>query len=436
MKVLVVGSGGREHALAYRVAASDRVEKVYVAPGNAGSAREPGVENIPVAAMDFEALVAFGNSHGIDLTIIGPEQPLVAGVVDRFNEAGLRCFGPTAAAARLEGSKSYAKAFLEKYGIPTASYRVFDERQAALAHLARVDYPVVVKADGLAAGKGVVVARSAEEAEASVREMLSGKILGGAGSRLVIEEFLVGEEASFIVMADGEEAIPFSSSQDHKAARDGDEGPNTGGMGACSPAPVVTPAVHRRIMDEVIHPTIRGMSLEGTPYLGFLYAGLMIDEDGAPRVVEFNCRFGDPEAQPVLLRMTSDLPELCIAAIDGSLAGRDISFDPRASLALVLASGGYPGPYETGTSIEGLAAADAMQDVKVFHAGTSLSEDGSQVSTSGGRVLGVTAIADTLAGAQQLAYRAAGRVRFDGVYYRSDIGYRAVARERTAERPA
>ncbi len=428
MKVLIIGSGGREHALAYRALQSAQVDKVYVAPGNAGTALEDGMENVAIGVNDFDAQIAFVKENGIDLTIIGPEDPLVKGVVDRFTEAGLTCFGPSMAAAQLEGSKSYTKRFLQKYDIPTAAYEVFDAVDAAVAHLETQQFPIVIKADGLAAGKGVVIAESLDEAKATVADMLSGNVLGGAGSTVVIEDFLQGEEASFIVIADGTNVIPFASSQDHKAAYDGDEGPNTGGMGAYSPAPVVTPAVHDRIMEEVINPTIKGMAAEGAPYTGFLYAGLMIDKSGAPKVIEFNCRHGDPETQPIMSRMTSDLPALCLAAINGELAGREITFDERTALTVVVASGGYPGSYETGKSISGLAQADAQAGVKVFHAGTGLNDSG-DVLTAGGRVLGVTGMGNSVTEAQSVAYAATDAIGFAGKFMRSDIGYRAVARE-------
>lgn len=424
MRILVTGSGGREHALAWRIAQSPGVEQVFVAPGNAGTAQDAGLQNVDIGVMDFDAQIAFARDNDIDLTVIGPEDPLVGGVVDRFRQAGLKCFGPDAGAAQLEGSKSFTKLFLERHGIPTAAYRVFEQPDAAIAYAEQFKPPIVIKADGLAAGKGVVLARSQEEAAATIRDMLSGNTLGGAGSRIVIEEFLQGEEASFIVIADGSTGLPFASSQDHKAAFDGDQGPNTGGMGAYSPAPVVTPELHDRIMAQVIEPTLAGMAADGHPYTGFLYAGLMIDDDGQPKVIEFNCRFGDPETQPIMCRLQSDLVELMLAALDGALAGQKIEFDDRAALTVVMASGGYPGSYEKGLEITGLAD---VENAKVFHAGTAV-VDGKTV-TSGGRVLGVTALGQTVAEAQQRAYEACSKVSFPGQMMRSDIGYRAVARE-------
>ena len=424
IKVLVTGSGGREHGLAWRVAQSDLVERVYVAPGNAGTALEPGIENIDIGPMDFGAQIEFVKTNDISRTIIGPEDPLVAGVVDRFRAAGLACFGPSQLAAQLEGSKSFTKDFLKKYQIPTADYEVFDDTQAAIAYVGTRQIPIVIKADGLAAGKGVVIAQSLDEAISTITEMLAGEVLGGAGRTVVIEDFLPGEEASFIVIADGEHFLPFASSQDHKAALDGDKGPNTGGMGAYSPAPVVTPEVHQRIVDQVIAPTIEGMKAEGHPYTGFLYAGLMIDEDGNPGVIEFNCRFGDPETQPVMSRLKTDLVELIYAALEGRLEGHPIDFDVRSALTVVIASGGYPGSYETGKVIHGL---DQVIDAKVFHAGTKLIDD--KVVTSGGRVLGVTALGDSVGEAKQKAYKAVKEIQFEGVSFRRDIGYRAIARE-------
>ncbi|SCZ52051.1 phosphoribosylamine--glycine ligase [Thiohalomonas denitrificans] len=425
MKVLVIGGGGREHALAWKVAQSPRVERVYVAPGNAGTAREPKLENVAIAAEDIPALLAFAADKA-DLTIVGPEAPLVQGIVDKFRDAGLRCFGPTGAAARLEGSKAFSKDFLARHGIPSAAYRTFTDCDSALDYLHERETPIVVKADGLAAGKGVIVAQSLEEAEAAVRDMLSGNAFGEAGHRVVIEEFLEGEEASFIVMVDGQHVLPMATSQDHKRVGEGDTGPNTGGMGAYSPAPVVTEAVDRRIMAEVILPTVKGMADEGHPYTGFLYAGLMITPDGTPRVIEYNCRFGDPETQPIMLRMQSDLVAHCEAALDGRLDGEQARWDTRASLGVVMVAGGYPGNYRKGDIIEGLEDADA-EDVKVFHAGTA-EKDGTVV-TSGGRVLCVTALGETVSAARERAYRAAGGIRWDGVYLRHDIGYRAINRE-------
>ncbi len=427
MKVLVTGSGGREHALAWRAAQSPDVEVVYVAPGNAGTAGEGKLTNVDIDVMDFDAQIDFAVENGVDLTLIGPEAPLVEGVVDAFAKAGLACFGPGRQAAQLEGSKSFTKAFLARHGIPTAAYDVFEEPEAAIAFARSMSTPVVIKADGLAAGKGVVIARTFDEAEHTIRDMLEGNAFGAAGARVVIEEFLEGEEASFIVIADGEHFVPFATSQDHKAAFDGDEGPNTGGMGAYSPAPVVTPEVNERIIREVIEPTIRGMAEEGNPYTGFLYAGLMITPAGEPKVIEFNCRFGDPETQPIMMRMTSDLVDLCQAAIRGELAGRTIDFDERVGLTVVMAAGGYPASYDKGDPIDGLSTLDAVVDGKVFHAGTSL-RDGSVV-TNGGRVLGVTALGNSVREAQAAAYRMIEGIHFRDAHYRRDIGYRAIARE-------
>jgi phosphoribosylamine--glycine ligase len=427
MNILIIGSGGREHALAWKAAQSPLADKVLVAPGNAGTAREPKVENVAIAADDVERLVAFAREREVGLTIVGPEAPLVLGVVDAFRAAGLKCFGPTKGAAQLEGSKAFAKDFLVRHGIPTAGYATFTALDPALAHLRERGAPIVVKADGLAAGKGVIIAKTLAEAEAAVRDMLAGNAFGAAGHRVVIEEFLDGEEASFIVMADGEHALPMATSQDHKRVGDGDTGPNTGGMGAYSPAPVVTPAVHRRVMDEVIQPTVRGMAAEGLPYTGFLYAGLMIMPDGTPKVIEYNCRFGDPETQPIMLRMRSDLVAHCLAALDGRLDAEHAEWDTRAALGVVLAAGGYPGDYRKGDAIDGLDGADSA-DAKVFHAGTG--ERDGRVVTSGGRVLCATALGVDVREAQQRAYALVDRIRWDGMIFRRDIGYRAVARER------
>ncbi|WP_336365783.1 phosphoribosylamine--glycine ligase [Marinobacter sp. C2H3] len=426
MNILVIGSGGREHALAWKAAQSPRADRVFVAPGNAGTAREPGLENVDIDVMDLDGLVRFAQENAVGLTIVGPEAPLVAGVVDRFREHGLAIFGPSAGAAQLEGSKAFTKDFLARQQIPTAAYANFTDVDDALAYVRQQGAPIVVKADGLAAGKGVIVAMTLAEAEDAIRDMLAGNAFGDAGSRVVIEEFLDGEEASFIVMVDGEHVLPMATSQDHKRVGDGDTGPNTGGMGAYSPAPVVTDAVHQRIMDEVIYPTVRGMAAEGHPYTGFLYAGLMIDEAGAPKVIEFNCRFGDPETQPIMLRLRSDLVELCLAAVDSRLDQCDSDWDERASVGVVLAAGGYPGSYDKGQEITGLPATDTDGE-KVFHAGTRL--DGDRVLTSGGRVLCATALGETVAEAQQRAYELARRIHWDGVFYRTDIGYRAIARE-------
>ncbi|MBL6691214.1 MAG: phosphoribosylamine--glycine ligase [Pseudomonadales bacterium] len=424
LNLLVIGSGGREHALAWKLAASDRVARVYVAPGNAGTALEEKLENVDISPMDFDALVAFCRDNQVDFTVVGPEDPLVAGIVDRFTEEGLRCFGPTAAAAQLEGSKSFTKAFLERHGIPTAGFAVFDDIQKATAHVKTLTPPIVIKADGLAAGKGVVLADSTEEAIETLQQMLTGEVLAGAGSSIVIEDFLVGEEASFIVIADGENYLSFATSQDHKAAYDGDEGPNTGGMGAYSPAPVVSDEIHQNILEKVIEPALDGMRSEGNAYTGFLYAGLMIDPAGEPSVIEFNCRFGDPETQPVMSRLESDLATLIEAALDGRLSEMDIQFDAGSALTVVMASGGYPGAYEKGRKISGL---DQVSGAKVFHAGTSLS--GNDVLTSGGRVLGVTALGNSVTEAHRLAYEAVSEISFDAAEYRTDIGYRAIARE-------
>ncbi len=424
MKVLVTGSGGREHALAWRIAQSSGVERVYVAPGNAGTALEDKLENVPISPLDFEGLIQFARANDIGLTVVGPEDPLVAGIVDRFNEAGLRCFGPSKLAAQLEGSKSFTKAFLAKYKIPTGDYRVFSDVEQATNYVAGLSPPIVIKADGLAAGKGVVIAADQTEAVLTIQNMLSGDLADGAGSTIVIEEFLPGEEASFIVVADGENFLPFATSQDHKAAYDGDRGPNTGGMGAYSPAPVVTKEVYRRIIEQVIEPTIAGMQAEGHPYTGFLYAGLMIDESGNPRVIEFNCRFGDPETQPIMSRLQSDLVEIMQGAIDGKLSTMNIAFSDQVALTVVLASGGYPGSYEKGKIVNGL---QQVTEAKVFHAGTSLKDE--TVTTSGGRVLGVTAIGKSVSEAQRKVYSAIKKIDFEGMIYRSDIGYRAIARE-------
>ncbi|UTW11832.1 phosphoribosylamine--glycine ligase [Marinobacterium rhizophilum] len=425
MKVLIIGSGGREHALAWSVARDSGVEKVFVAPGNAATANEAKLENIAIDVMDLDALVAFAHQGAIDLTIVGPEAPLVAGVVDRFRAEGLAIFGPSAAAAQLEGSKAFTKDFLARHRIPTGEYQNFTEIEPALAYVREKGAPIVVKADGLAAGKGVIVAMTLAEAEDAIRDMLAGNAFGNAGSRVVIEEFLDGEEASFIVMVDGENVLAMATSQDHKRVGDGDTGPNTGGMGAYSPAPVVTPEIHQRAMDEVIMPTVRGMAAEGNEYTGFLYAGLMIMADGTPKVIEYNCRFGDPETQPIMLRLKSSLADLCLAAIERRLDQVSIEWDPRPAVGVVMAAGGYPGDYRKGDVIT--EPAQAPDGSKVFHAGTAL-RDG-QVVTAGGRVLCVTALGDTVTDAQQRAYDLLKQVSWDNAYYRTDIAYRAIARE-------
>jgi len=426
MNVLVIGSGGREHALAFKAAQSAKVEKVFVAPGNAGTALESKLENVAIGVEDLDTLVAFAKENHVELTIVGPEAPLVIGVVDRFREEGLAIFGPTAAAAQLEGSKSFTKDFLARHKIPTADYQTFEQIDPALAYLKEKGAPIVVKADGLAAGKGVIVAMTEQEAEDAIRDMLAGNAFGDAGSRVVIEEFLEGEEASFIVMVDGENVLPFATSQDHKRAYNEDKGPNTGGMGAYSPAPVVTAEIHQRIMDEVIYPTVKGMSDEGHPYTGFLYAGLMITADGTPKVIEYNCRFGDPETQPIMLRLQSDLVELIEAANRVELDKTDIQFDSRAAVGVVLAAAGYPGSYPKGDAISGLRV-DYAEGTKVFHAGTK--QDGDNVVTAGGRVLCATALGNTVTEAQQNAYKLVDEINWQGVEFRTDIAYRAIARE-------
>jgi phosphoribosylamine--glycine ligase len=427
MNILIIGNGGREHALAWKVKQSPKVKAVYVAPGNAGTALEPGVNNIAIDVLDIDALVAFAQNNAIDLTIVGPEAPLVAGVVNAFQAANLAIFGPTQQAAQLEGSKAFTKDFLARHRIPTAAYGNFTDKDEAIAYIRTQGAPIVVKADGLAAGKGVILAQTEAEAIAAVEDMLAGNRFGDAGHRVVIEEFLCGEEASFIVMVDGEHALPMATSQDHKARDDGDQGPNTGGMGAYSPAPVVTAEITRRVMDEVIYPTVRGMAAEGNRYTGFLYAGLMIDADGNPKVLEYNCRFGDPETQPIMMRLRSDLVELCLAALDGNLSQTSVDWDPRPALGVVLAAGGYPDDYAKGRVISGLDSAD-QEDTKVFHAGTKLSDTG-QVLTNGGRVLCATALGASVGEAQRKAYQAVQVIQWQDVYFRTDIGYRAIARE-------
>jgi phosphoribosylamine--glycine ligase len=426
MKVLVVGGGGREHALAWKIAQSQRVSEVLVAPGNAGTALEPNMRNLPIAAEDVDALVAYATEHAIELTVVGPEAPLSKGIVDKFRAAGLRCFGPTQQAAQLESSKAFAKDFLARHQIATAAYANFTEIEPALAYIRKMGAPIVVKADGLAAGKGVILAQTEAEAIAAVQDMLAGNAFGAAGSRVVIEEFLLGEEASFIVMVDGEHVLAMASSQDHKARDDGDKGPNTGGMGAYSPAPVVTPAMHERIMQEVIYPTVRGMAADGIPYTGFLYAGVMINAQGEPKVLEFNCRFGDPETQPIMVRLQSDFVDLLEAALDERLDKVTAQWDSRAALGVVLAAGGYPDAYRKGDVILGLEVA-AILDGKVFHAGTA-EQDGAVV-TNGGRVLCAVGLGDSVTKAQAAAYRLVTALDWQGVYYRHDIGHRAIARE-------
>jgi phosphoribosylamine--glycine ligase len=423
MKVLVIGSGGREHALAWKLAQSPRVEEVLVAPGNAGTATEPRCRNLDIRATDLDGLLNAAETEGVAFTVVGPEAPLVAGVVDRFRDAGQLIFGPTAAAAQLEGSKAFAKDFLARHGIPTAYYAVFEDAKLALDHVREHGAPIVIKADGLAAGKGVVVAMTLAEAEAAITDMLEGNAFGEAGSRVVIEEFLEGEEASFISMVDGRTALPMATSQDHKRVGDGDTGPNTGGMGAYSPAPVVTPEVHARIMREVVEPTVRGMAADGMPFTGFLYAGLMITPEGAPKVIEFNVRFGDPETQPVMLRLRSDLVDLVEAAINGRLHEASADWDPRPSLGVVLAAEGYPGTPRTGDVIAGLGV-DPGPDAKVFHAGTAMKNG--QVVTAGGRVLCACALGKDIAEAQRRAYAAAANIHWEGIFHRSDIGWRAL----------
>ena len=428
MNILIIGGGGREHALAWKAAQSPLADTVFVAPGNGGTAQEPGVRNVGIAAEDLDGILAFAQASQVGLTIVGPEAPLVAGLVDRFQAAGLPCFGPSQGAAQLEGSKSFTKDFLRRHGIPTAAYGSFTAIEPALAYLRQVGAPIVVKADGLAAGKGVILAHDLATAEAAVRDMLAENRFGAAGHRVVIEEFLEGEEASFIALVGQGQILPMASSQDHKARDDGDRGPNTGGMGAYSPAPVVTPELHARIMAEVMGPTVEGMAAEGLPYTGFLYAGLMIGADGTPRVLEDNCRFGDPETQPILMRLHSDLVALCLAALDGRLGEMTAHWDPRAALGVVMAAGGYPDAYGKGQVIRGLEAAAQVPDTKVFHAGTTR-VDG-QTLTSGGRVLCVTALGETVGEAQARAYTAVDLIHWPEGFCRRDIGHRAISRER------
>lgn len=427
MKVLVIGGGGREHALAWKAAQSNNVSKVFVAPGNAGTAHEEKLENVAIGAEDIDALKVFASENKIDLTIVGPEAPLVSGIVDQFEAAGLRCFGPSAGAAQLEGSKAFTKDFLARHHIPSGTYQNFTEIAPAVAYIKEQGAPIVIKADGLAAGKGVIVAMTEDEAVAAVNDMLAGNAFGEAGHRVVIEEFLAGEEASYIVMVDGEHILPMATSQDHKAALDGDKGPNTGGMGAYSPAPVVTPEIDARILKEVIEPTVKGMAAEGNPYTGFLYAGLMISSDGAPKVIEYNCRFGDPETQPIMMRLKSDLVALCNSALDKKLDRTSIEWDARPALGVVLAAGGYPADYAKGDVISGIPAATA--DSKVFHAGTA--EKNGQTVTSGGRVLCAVALGENVSKAQAKAYEVVKQISWNGVNFRTDIGHRAISREKS-----
>ena len=426
MKILVVGSGGREHALAWKLAQSKRVTHVWVAPGNGGTASEPQLENVAIDVCDIDKLLQFAQQQQVDLTVIGPEAPLVAGVVDAFTEAGLKCFGPHKFAAQLEGSKAFAKDFFAKYNIPTAAYGVFTDADEAKRFLESQRYPIVIKADGLAAGKGVIIAEDQTHAHQTIDDMLKGNAFGEAGHRVVIEEFLQGEEASFICMVDGKNALALATSQDHKARDNGDKGPNTGGMGAYSPAPVVTNDIHDRVMNEVIAPTIAGMAAEGCPYVGFLYAGLMIDAQGQIKVLEFNCRFGDPETQPIMMRLQSDFSELIEAALNQRLDHVTADWDPRTALGVVMAAGGYPSSYAKGDPIEGIDKANSG-DTKVFHAGTVI-KDGT-LQTNGGRVLCVVSLADTVSEAQKRAYSGCGHIQWSNAYYRTDIGYRAVALE-------
>lgn len=424
MKVLIIGSGGREHALGWKAAQNPSVETVFIAPGNAGTASEPKLENIAIDVEDIQGLVAFAQDNQIELTIVGPEAPLVIGVVDAFQAAGLTIFGPSQAAAQLEGSKAFTKDFLARHQIPTADYANFTEIEPALAYVREKGAPIVIKADGLAAGKGVIVAMTLSEAEDAIKDMLAGNAFGEAGSRVVVEEFLDGEEASFIVMVDGKNVLPMATSQDHKRVGDGDTGPNTGGMGAYSPAPVVTAEIHQRIMDEVIYPTVEGMAAEGAPYTGFLYAGLMIMSDGTPKVIEYNCRFGDPETQPIMMRMQSDLVELCLAGAQGALDKAESKWDPRAAVGVVLAAKGYPAAYAKGGAIKLPQENDAQ---KVFQAGTKF--DGDNLVVNGGRVLCATALGESVTIAQQAAYELTRAIESDDLFYRSDIAYRAIARE-------
>ena len=424
MKILVIGGGGREHALVWKLAESSRTQRIFVAPGNAGTAMEPKTENIPIDADDIPKLLEFAIDHKVDLTVVGPEVPLVAGIVDEFEAVGMACFGPKRLAARMEGSKSFSKGFLSRHNIPSAEYRVFTDPVEACRYIDDVGAPIVVKADGLAAGKGVVIAQTVKEANDAVRSMLSDNIFGEAGTQVVIEEFLTGEEASFIVIADGKHALPLATSQDHKARDNGDLGPNTGGMGAYSPAPVVTPEIHRQVMRDIIRPTLGGMASEGMPYTGFLYVGLMINADGQAKVLEYNCRLGDPETQPIMMRLNSDLVELCQAALDQRLDAVELDWDARVALGVVMAAGGYPGSYRKGIMIRGLPN-QASDSHKLFHAGTRCREGG-QIETNGGRVFCACALADSIKGAQEAVYRLVESVHWDDAYYRTDIGYKAL----------
>ncbi len=426
MKILIIGSGGREHALAWSATNDPRVSEVFVAPGNAATALEPGMSNVAIDVLDIDNLIDFAKENAIDLTIVGPEAPLVAGIVDKFRAADLPIFGPTAGAAQLEGSKAFTKDFLARHNIPSADYQNFTEIEPALAYVREKGAPIVVKADGLAAGKGVIVAMTLEEAEDAIRDMLAGNVFGEAGSRVVVEEFLDGEEASFIVMVDGNNVLSMATSQDHKRVGNGDTGLNTGGMGAYSPAPVVTPDIHQRIMDEVIMPTVKGMKAEGNDYTGFLYAGLMIMADGTPKVIEYNCRFGDPETQPIMLRLKTSIVALCEAALAGKLDTTTAEWDSRCAVGVVMAAGGYPGDYRKGDVIS--FPATTPEGTKIFHAGTK--EDQGQVVTAGGRVLCVTALGNTVTEAQQRAYTLVEQTTWKDAYYRNDIAYRAIAREK------
>ena len=426
MNVLIIGGGGREHALAWQASKNRGVHKIFVAPGNAGTALEKKTENVPLDVMDIDGLLTFAKDNNVDLTIVGPEAPLVAGIVDLFQAANMDIFGPTKGAAQLEGSKAFAKDFLQRHGIPTASYATFTQVAPALAYINEQGAPIVIKADGLAAGKGVILADTTEQACAAVEDMLAGNAFGEAGNRVVIEEFLVGEEASFIVMADGKNVLPLASSQDHKARDEGDLGPNTGGMGAYSPAPVVDATLHQRIMDEVIMPTVNGMAADGYVYTGFLYAGIMVDSDGTPKVLEFNCRFGDPETQPIMMRLKNSIVELCVAGTMGVLDQTIAHWDSRPAVGVVLAAKGYPDAYPKGDVIS--LPEELGQTSKIFHAGTTLNDEG-MVTTNGGRVLCAVALGDTVGEAQHKAYELADQITWEGKFCRRDIGYRAIARE-------